>query len=116
MSNSLLPSTIAGLSDDTIAFPDIGKLFPGAGERALACHQAVILSGTPFIRALGPAKLDPCENHLLAEWLGALACRAPVPPGNRSWFALARFEKLDLAIKHWGMFGSDGQRDAKTFG
>ena len=34
-------------------FRAIGKLFAGSGNRAFACHRAVILLGTASVRALG---------------------------------------------------------------
>jgi len=53
------PTPIAGLPDDSVAFPVVGKLSLDAIKQALACHQAVVLSETAFIPAFGAGKSKP---------------------------------------------------------
>ena len=47
-----MPTTFAGLSDDSIGLPYIDKLFPDAGKQALACHRVVMLPGPASIPTL----------------------------------------------------------------
>jgi len=49
--DSLGPTTAAGLSSDSIACPDLGKLLQDASNQALASHRAVMLPETPFTPA-----------------------------------------------------------------
>ena len=44
-----MPTTVVGLFDNSIAFPDTGKLFLDASKQALASYRALMLPGTPFI-------------------------------------------------------------------
>jgi len=54
-----MPTVVAGLFDDSIAFPDIGKLFSDATKQASACDPTVMLPETPFIRAVEPGSGRP---------------------------------------------------------
>jgi hypothetical protein len=41
----LAPTTIVGLFDDSIAVPEIDKLFPDSNKRAFTCRRAVTIRG-----------------------------------------------------------------------
>ncbi|HUU92973.1 MAG TPA: hypothetical protein VM238_17410 [Phycisphaerae bacterium] len=51
------PTTIAGLFDDSIAFPVVGKMFPDAIKQAPACHRADLSTNSKA--ALGPKPITP---------------------------------------------------------
>jgi hypothetical protein len=77
--DSLMPTAVAGLFDDSSAFPHIGKPFPGAGKRPLACRRAVMLPVAPFIRASGPGTGRPVPSPLHLPAVSSYVGVIPAP-------------------------------------